>query len=184
MQKPHSSANTYPRTYPTSALRPGPRKRKMYAKKDLEAKFMQNPRAMRALLETGHKKLVECTYDTLWGNGIPLHQRTCLNQHLWKNQGILGELLQEIRQKHLDLAKVLLPSLNPWFHQGSPNTSNTPELQPKHCSSNHVQTHGQIISPCISIHSSSKQCYAKLNHYPCRHAGNRIKLNRTRNQKL
>ena len=28
------SANTYPRTYPTSALRPGPRKQRMYAKKD------------------------------------------------------------------------------------------------------------------------------------------------------
>ena len=104
------------------------KKAKDVCKKGLEAKFMQNPRAMQSLLETGHKKLVECMYDTLWGNGIPLHQPMCLNQHLWKNQGILGKLLQEIRQKHLDLAKVLLPSLNPWFHQGSPNTSNTPNF--------------------------------------------------------
>ena len=102
------------------------KKAKDVCKKGLEAKFMQNPRVMQALLETGDKKLVECTYDTLWGNGIPLHQPTCLNQHLWKNQGILGELLKEIHQKHLDLAKLLLPSLNPWFHQGPPNTSNTP----------------------------------------------------------
>ena len=108
------------------SLKTWAKKAKDVCKKGLEAKFMQNPRAMQALLETGHKKLVECTYDTLWGNGIPLHQPTCLNQHLWKNQGILGELLQDIRQKHLDLAKVLLPSLNPWFHQGPPNTSNTP----------------------------------------------------------
>ena len=57
---------------------------------------MQNPRAMQAMLETGHNKLAECTYDTLWGNGIPLHQPACLNQHLWKNQGIRGEILQEI----------------------------------------------------------------------------------------
>ena len=75
------------------------KKAKEVCKKGLEAKFMQNPRAMQALLETGHKKLVECTYDTLWRNGIPLNQPTCLNQHLWKNQGILGE----IRKTHLDL---------------------------------------------------------------------------------
>ena len=104
------------------------KKAKEVCKNGLEAKFMQNPRAMQALLETGHKKLVECTYDTLWGNGIPLHQPTCLNQHLWKNQGILGELLQEIPQKHLNLAKTILPSLNSWFHQGPPNTSIIPIL--------------------------------------------------------
>ena len=34
MQKPHLSANTYPRTYPTSVSRPWPRKQKRYAKKD------------------------------------------------------------------------------------------------------------------------------------------------------
>ena len=157
------------------------KKAKDVCKKGLEAKFMQNPRALQALLETGHKKLVECTYDTLWGNGIPLHQPTCLNQHLWKNQGILGELLQEIRQKNLDLAKSLLPSLNPWFHQGPPKHIKYTDLKPEHCSRNHVQSHGQVTSPCISIHSSSRQCYAKLNYHPCRHAGNRIKLDRIRN---
>ena len=77
-------------------------------KKGLEAKFMQNPRAMQALLETGQKKLADCSYDTLWGNDIPLHQPTCLNQHLWKNQGLLFEILQEIRQTHLELAHMLL----------------------------------------------------------------------------
>ena len=85
---------------------------------------MQNPRAMQALLETGQKKLVECTYDSLWGNGIPLHQPSCLNQHLWKNQGILVEMLQEIHHTHLDLARALLPSFNPWIHQGLPNITN------------------------------------------------------------
>ena len=81
------------------SFKTGAKKAKEVCKNGLEAKFMQNPRVMQALLETGHKKLVECTYDTLWGNGIPLHQPTSLNQHLWKNQGILGELLQEIHQK-------------------------------------------------------------------------------------
>ena len=33
----------------------------------------------------------------------------------------MGEILQEIRQTHLDLARALLLSLNPWIHQGPPN---------------------------------------------------------------
>ena len=63
------------------------KKAKELCKKGLEANFTQNPRAMQALLETGQKKLVECTYDSLWGNGIPLHQPNCLNQHLWEKPG-------------------------------------------------------------------------------------------------
>ena len=59
-------------------------KAKDLCKKGLEAKFAQNPKAMQGLLETGHKTLVECTYDGLWGNGIPLHQPNCLNQQQWK----------------------------------------------------------------------------------------------------
>ena len=125
MQKPPLKCKHLSKDISNFSFKTWAKKVKDVCKKGLEAKFMQNPRVMQALLETGHKKLVECMYDTLWGNGIPLQQSTCLNQHLWKNQGILGKLLQEIRQKYLDLAKVLLPSLNPWFHQGSPNTSNT-----------------------------------------------------------
>ena len=96
-------------------------KAKDMCKKGLEAKFMQNPKAMQALLETGHKKLVKCTHDSLWGNGIPLHQPNCLNQQLWKRQGILGEILQEIWETHLELARSLLPATNPWFQRGPPN---------------------------------------------------------------
>ena len=56
------------------------KKAKEVYKKGLEAKFMQNPRAMQALLETGYKKLVECTYDTLWGNGIPLSRDKAIDK--------------------------------------------------------------------------------------------------------
>ena len=48
--------------------------------KGLDVKFMQNPCAMQALLETREKKLVECIQDHLWGTGTPLHQSDCLNQ--------------------------------------------------------------------------------------------------------
>ena len=99
-------------------------KAKEMCKKGLEAKFTQNPKAMQALLETGHKKLVECMHDGLWGNGIPLHQPNCLNQQLWKRQGILGEILQDIRETHLEIARSLLPA-NPWFQWGPPNFAPT-----------------------------------------------------------
>ena len=32
-------------------------------------KFLQNPILQKMLLETGDKQLVECCFDTLWGNG-------------------------------------------------------------------------------------------------------------------
>ena len=58
---------------------------------------------MQALLETREKKLVECIQDHLWGTGTPLHQPDCLNQQLWCNQGLLGEMVYEIRQTYLGL---------------------------------------------------------------------------------
>ena len=92
---------------------------------------------MQALLETDHKKLVECMHDGLWGSGIPLYQPNCLNQQLWKRQGILGELLQDIRAKHLEITRSLLPA-NPWFQRGPPNLglglTDQPVSTPGHCS--------------------------------------------------
>ena len=60
-------------------------------------KYMQNPLLQNMLLETGDKQIVECCYDTLWGTGIPLWDETCLNPVLWYNQGIMGEILENIR---------------------------------------------------------------------------------------
>ena len=60
-------------------------------------KFVQNPLLQRMLLETGDKQIVECCYDTLWGTGIPLKEETCLNPVMWQNQGIMGEILEAIR---------------------------------------------------------------------------------------
>ena len=62
-------------------------------------KFLQNPLLQKILLETGDKQLVECCYDTLWGTGVPLKEETCLNPVLWHNQGIMGEMLEEVRDK-------------------------------------------------------------------------------------
>ena len=46
----------------------------------IESKFLQNQPVMDTLLwKTGHKTIVECTSDRLWGTGIPLNDANCLD---------------------------------------------------------------------------------------------------------
>ena len=65
----------------------------------LTAKFNQNYTLKHLLQGTGNKRLVECCKDKLWGNGIPLSSTNCLDPEHWVNQGILGELLEKIRNQ-------------------------------------------------------------------------------------
>ena len=74
-------------------------KAKELCKEGLRAKFAQNPYLLDILLETGDKTLIESGYDKVWGTGIPLHDVRCLDPTAWRHQGILGELLGEIRQE-------------------------------------------------------------------------------------
>ena len=86
-------------------------------KPGIDAKFSQNPRAMQALLETGSKQLIECTKDSLWGTGNPLHMPNCLDKSSWKSPGILGSILEEIRWYHMERARTL-----PWSKTLFPST--------------------------------------------------------------
>ena len=63
----------------------------------IHAKFAQNPLLQKMLLKTGNRVIVECCKDAVWGNGVPLHDDKCLDQSLWVHQGIMGEILEEIR---------------------------------------------------------------------------------------
>ena len=65
----------------------------------ISAKFEQNEDLKTALLSTGSKTLVECCYDKLWGNGVPLHEECCLTPDMWYSQGLLGEILEDTRSK-------------------------------------------------------------------------------------
>ena len=65
----------------------------------ITCKFLQNSLLQKMLLETSNKQIVECCYDTLWVTGLPLHEDTCLNPALWHNQGIMGEILENIHEK-------------------------------------------------------------------------------------
>ena len=63
------------------------------------AKFNDNPALAEMLLSTGDQTIVEATYDTMWGTGIPLHQSDSLNSKKWKGIGLLGELLMTTHRK-------------------------------------------------------------------------------------
>ena len=40
--------------------------------------------------------------DYVWGTSVPLHEDNVLNQERWVNQGILGEMLQELRDDWIE----------------------------------------------------------------------------------
>ena len=65
----------------------------------LKEKFAQNPSLVETLLKTDNKTLVECSFDRIWGNGVPLGDRSCMDRQKWYNVGILGEMLMEIRSQ-------------------------------------------------------------------------------------
>ena len=70
-------------------------------KPGIAAKFGCNLQLAHVLKSTGNKTLVESCYDPLWGTGLPLKAKDCLNSEKWLNIGILGEILMEIRDQHL-----------------------------------------------------------------------------------
>ena len=85
------------------------KKAKELCKPGIKQKFLENHQALTALLtDTGNKTIIECTKDTVWGCGIALHDENCLTKTKWTNQGIMGEILQEIRAE----LQYLVPTLH------------------------------------------------------------------------
>ena len=68
----------------------------------IRAKFQQNQYAMDTLVyRTRGKRIVECASDPLWGNGKSLNEPDCLDGMKWTSQGILGEILESIRDEYV-----------------------------------------------------------------------------------
>ena len=61
------------------------------------SKFEQNTGPLDCLLSTGGLKIIESSYDKFWGTGIPLRDDRCLMSRHWHTQGLLGQILEEIR---------------------------------------------------------------------------------------
>ena len=70
---------------------------KELCKPGIAAKFGSNSSLMNLLHSTGEKMLVESCHDQLWGTGVPLRDKDCLNREKWCGAGILGEILMELR---------------------------------------------------------------------------------------
>ena len=81
-------------------------------------KFQQNAGIASFLKNTGTETILECCYNKVWGNGIPLSNPDCIDPKKFKNQGILGSMLEQVREILLDQAvnpikeKILSGSLN------------------------------------------------------------------------
>ena len=57
---------------------------------------------MDTLIEkTRSKKIVECANDRLWGTGVNLNCDDYLNPEKWISPGILGKILEGIRDSNL-----------------------------------------------------------------------------------
>ena len=63
-------------------------------------KFRQNTNLLLLLLSTNNQTLAEASLDSTWGTGIPLRNEKCLENSEWKNTGILGEILMELRSSY------------------------------------------------------------------------------------
>ena len=61
------------------------------------SKFEQNPGLAAFLKSTGRKMLIECCWDDVWGNGKPLSDPECIDSTKFEHQGILGEMLEDVR---------------------------------------------------------------------------------------
>ena len=62
-----------------------------------EAKFLQNPSAKAALLDTGSKILGEASPDLTYGIGMHLTAPSVLETQKWSGKNMMGEILTEIR---------------------------------------------------------------------------------------
>ena len=72
---------------------------KSMCEEGIKAEFVQQPVLQEKLLKTRQLTLVESCYDQHWGTGIPLENQQALNQHMWTNQGIQGQILEKIREE-------------------------------------------------------------------------------------
>lgn len=62
------------------------------------AKFSQNERLKKILLDTGNKILVEASpTDRIWGIGLSEYDIRCTDESKWRGQNLLGKALMEVR---------------------------------------------------------------------------------------
>ena len=96
----------------------------------IKRKFTTHPRLMQVLHATKGMKLVEASFDKVWGT----HSEDCLTEEKWHGVGILGEILMQIREETSitnlpNAAVVTMPTSQPYltnenFNSEMSHTSN------------------------------------------------------------
>ena len=87
------------------------KKVKSLCKPGVKQKFVENSTPREVLMQKAYgKRIIECSKDPVWGCGMPLKDDECLNQTKWTSQGIMGQMLEEIRE---ELEIMLHPSNAP-----------------------------------------------------------------------
>ena len=59
-------------------------------------KFKQNPGLVAFLKNTGNKTILECCYDDVWGNGVPLTNPKCIDPEVTNNKEYLVKCWKEL----------------------------------------------------------------------------------------
>ena len=68
----------------------------------IRSKFQQNPYVLDILVHrTGSKRIAESAADQLWGSGRSLGDPLCLDTSNWISQGLLGQILENIRDEFM-----------------------------------------------------------------------------------
>ena len=122
----------------------------------IRAKFQQNPDIMAVLIDkTGNKTIVESARDHLWGTGVALSDPDCLNTTKWTTQGILGELLEEIRDDYYSTNPITSensqPTIQPYSSSialvvNQSTSAAQPTPIPNNINTNELEKHGETIN--------------------------------------
>ena len=63
-------------------------------------KFSQDPAALKCLMATGNKILVEASpVDNIWGIGLDIRSPNCHNPAKWQGENLLGFILTAVRSQ-------------------------------------------------------------------------------------
>ena len=72
-------------------------------KKGVTAKFEQNPRLKKLLIETGNTTIAEASpRDKIWGIGLHMNDPKVNNPESWQGQNKMGKILMACRENLRD----------------------------------------------------------------------------------
>ena len=96
----------------------------------IHEKFLQNDALLNILVErTGMKTIVESTTDPVWGTSVPIQSPHCLTETKWTSQGILGEILQSLRDQVTGEQTLTQVNVLPCPDPEADDTTNTNSLR-------------------------------------------------------